>query len=142
MAKTGAYTKQILVYADWMELEGAALMGTLRIEQVRGKEIFSFSYDKAWLETGRALLLDPDLGFYAGPQYNKEEKPNFGLFTDSAPDRWERVLMERREAMLARQEGRKPRSLMESDYLLGVFDRYRMGAIRFKLDGNGSFLSG
>ena len=140
MAKTGKYIKQIWVYADWIELGGIKLMGILQAEQIRGKEIFSFSYDKEWLEKGLSVIVDPDLGFYSGPQYNREEKSNFGLFTDSAPDRWGRVLMERREAFAARQEGRKSRSLMESDYLLGVFDRYRMGALRFKLEPSGTFL--
>jgi len=140
MAKTGQHTKQIWVYADWIELGGVKLMGTLQAEQVRGKEVFSFAYDKQWLENAPALVLDPDLGFYSGPQYNQEEKPNFGLFTDSSPDRWGRVLMERREALTARQENRRSRSLMESDYLLGVFDLYRMGALRFKVEQEGPFM--
>jgi len=107
---------------------------------VRGKEVFSFSYDKDWLQSAPALLLDPDLGLFSGPQYSRDDKPNFGLFTDSSPDRWGRVLMERREALDARQEVRRPRALMESDYLMGVFDLYRMGAIRFKLAKDGPFL--
>lgn len=107
---------------------------------MRGKEVFSFVYTKEWLEKGPALLLDPDLGLYTGPQYSRDDKPNFGLFLDSSPDRWGRVLMERREALEARQEGRKPRPLMESDFLLGVFDQYRMGGLRFKLSEEGPFL--
>ncbi len=134
------YSKKILVYADWIELGGVHFMGTLQAEQVRGKEIFSFSYDTGWLEKGPALILDPDLGLYSGPQYSRDEKPNFGLFTDSSPDRWGKVLMERWEALAARQEERKPRPLSESDYLLGVSDIYRMGGIRFKLDSEGPFL--
>jgi serine/threonine-protein kinase HipA len=140
MAKAGTHIKQIFVFADWIELGGVKFMGILQAEQVRGKEVFSFSYDKEWLQSAPALLLDPDLGLFTGPQYNRDEKPNFGLFTDSAPDRWGRVLMERREALAARQEGRRARALMESDYLMGVYDRYRMGAIRFKLDKGGPFL--
>jgi serine/threonine-protein kinase HipA len=139
MAK-GQHTKQLWVYADWIELSGVKLMGILQAEQVRGKEVFSFAYDREWLEKGPALLLDPGLGFYAGPQYNQEEKPNFGLFTDSSPDRWGRVLMGRREALTARQQNEKPRTLMESDYLLGVFDLYRMGALRFKREQDGPFM--
>jgi serine/threonine-protein kinase HipA len=86
------------------------------------------------------LILDPDLGLYSGPQYSRDDKPNFGLFLDSSPDRWGRMLMERREALVTRQEGQRPRTLMESDYLLGVFDRYRMGGLRFKLSEEGPFL--
>lgn len=140
MAKQARYSKRIWVYADWIDLGGATLMGTLTAEQVRGREVFSFSYSKEWLEKGPALVLDPHLGLYSGPQYSRDDKPNFGLFLNSSPDRWGRVLMERREALMARQEGRKPRILMESDYLLGVFDRYRMGGLRFKLAEDSHFL--
>lgn len=140
MAKQAGYGKQIWVYADWVELGGTKFMGTLTAEQVRGREVFSFSYSKEWLENAPALVLDPDLGLYGGPQYSRDDKPNFGLFLDSSPDRWGRVLMERREALIAGQEGRKPRTLLESDYLLGVSDRYRMGGLRFKLTKDGPFL--
>ena len=140
MAKQSGHSKEIWVYADWVELGATTLMGTLKAEQVRGREVFSFSYSKEWLEKAQALVLDPDLGLYGGSQYTRDDKPNFGLFLDSSPDRWGRVLMERREAFIARQEGRRARTLMESDYLLGVFDRYRMGGLRFKLATEGPFL--
>jgi serine/threonine-protein kinase HipA len=140
MSKSTRHNKQILVYADWIDLNGTMLMGTLQAEQVRGKEVFSFSYTKEWLEKGPVLIMDPDLGLYTGPQYSRDDKPNFGLFMDSSPDRWGRVLMERREAFLARQEKGKPKPLMESDFLLGVFDQYRMGGLRFKLKEDGPFL--
>lgn len=134
------HNKQILVYADWIDLGSTLLLGTLQTQQVRGKEVFSFAYEKEWLEEGPALIIDPDLELYSGPQYRRGDKPNFGLFMDSSPDRWGRVLMERREAFAARQEGRKQKPLMESDFLLGVFDQYRMGGLRFKLSEEGSFL--
>lgn len=54
---------------------------------------------------------------------------------DSSPDRWGRTLMDRREAILARKEKRKARKLFEEDYLLGVYDAYRMGGLRFKGSG-------
>ena len=69
-------------------------------------------------------------------------KTLFGVFADSCPDRWGRLLMRRREAELARREERKPRKLGESDYLLGVYDKARMGALRFKTEESGIFLSG
>jgi len=140
MSKSTHHNKQILVYADWIGLGSTILMGTLQAQQVRGKEIFSFSYTKEWLEKGPALIIDPDLGLYSGPQYSRNDKPNFGLFMDSSPDRWGRVLMERREAFVSRQEKRRPGPLMESDFLLGVFDHYRMGGLRFKLNEDGPFL--
>ena len=66
---------------------------------------------------------------------------NFGLFLDSSPDRWGRFLMQRREAVLAKGVGRTRRTLTASDYLLGVYDEYRMGALRFKETLGGPFLN-
>jgi serine/threonine-protein kinase HipA len=85
------------------------------------------------------MLLDPDLGWYSGPQY-PNNKDNFGIFLDSMPDSWGRTLMQRREPIRAREEGREPRKLHDIDFLLGVYDDSRMGALRFKLDPNGPFL--
>lgn len=65
------------------------------------------------------------------------DKTLFGVFADSCPDRWGRLLMRRREAELARKEKRKPKKLGERDYLLGVYDKARMGALRFKTEENG-----
>lgn len=132
--------KHIYVYADWDKLNGPELMGILNVSITRGKEVFSFEYDKDWLQSAPAQLLDPDLGFYSGPQFLSEGKSNFGLFLDSSPDRWGRLLMKRREAANARKEERPVNTLYESDYLLGVFDGHRMGALRLKLDPDGEFL--
>ena len=132
--------KEIIVYADWLELPATMKMGVLRTEQVRGEEIFSFEYNEQWLQSGFAQVLDPDLRLFTGPQYITDEKPNFGIFLDSSPDRWGRTLMKRREALQAREEKRKERRLFESDYLLGVNDVSRLGALRFKLSREGPFL--
>lgn len=48
--------------------------------------------------------------------------------------------MNRREVQLAREESRKERKLLESDYLLRVYDEYRIGALRFRIDPKGPFL--
>ena len=133
--------RQLWVYADWKGLEGPRLMGSLSSEKVRGKEIFSFEYDAEWLSSGKAQQLDPDLRLFSGPQYVTDEKSNFGLFLDSSPDRWGRVLMKRREAIIAREEKRDLKALFETDYLLGVSDTVRMGALRFKEDPDGPFLN-
>ena len=134
--------KNIWVYADWEGMESPELMGILQAELLRGKEIFSFEYDFAWLKNPRSQVLDPDLQLYGGKQFlSTTGKSNFGVFLDSSPDRWGRVLMRRREAALARNEERRERNLVESDYLLGVFDGHRMGGLRFKIDPEGSFLS-
>lgn len=140
MAKAKPTRKTILVSAHWAGLAKPMFMGTLSASPARGGEIFFFEYDSGWLNSGLALGLDPNLGLFHGPQYPKPEHKNFGLFMDSAPDRWGRVLMRRREEQLAREEGRDARTLQESDYLLGVFDGQRMGAIRFQTAPDGPFL--
>jgi len=136
--KTG---KEILVYAHWAGYDKPVLMGTLSAIPARGKEVFSFEYAKEWLKSGSRILMDPDLMLYAGRYFPRDDKPNFGIFLDSSPDRWGRVLMDRREAILARQENRKLKPLLESDYLLGVYDGHRMGGLRFKLVEDGNFLN-
>ena len=133
--------KKIWVYADWDFLGGTKLLGVLTAQSLRGKEVFSFEYDNAWLsEVNQLLFLDPNLGFYRGKQYPSEDKTNFGVFLDSAPDRWGRLLMRRREALGARIDGRAERLLFDSDYLLGVFDGHRQGGLRFKLEPHGEFM--
>jgi len=127
--------KAVEVHADWEGLGGSRLMGRLFATPSRGKEIFSFEYEREWLEGPHRAQLDPTLGLFGGPQYPARGHSNFGVFLDSCPDRWGRVLMHRREALVARVEGREERRLLESDYLLGVHDGHRMGALRFRLDG-------
>ena len=135
-------TRVIYVYADWKEINGPILMGELRSDLTRGKEVFSFEYNPEWLKSGFSQILDPDLQLYTGPQYLGDEgKGNFGVFLDSSPDRWGRVLMKRKEAAHARKEGRAAKKLFEQDYLLGVYDGHRMGGLRFKEDIEGPFLN-
>jgi len=132
----------IQVFADWGTMSEPQLMGLLSATQIRGKEIFAFEYDKEWLKSNQDKhSLDPDLNLYGGQQFLNDTKSNFGIFMDSSPDRWGRLLMRRREAAMARLEGRKEQLLFETDYLLGVYDQHRMGAIRFKIDIEGNFLS-
>lgn len=132
--------KIIYVYDDF-STDVPWLMGCLYVSVIKGGESYSFEYDRNWLKTtGLSLSLDPELMPYAGRQY-PSDKNIFGLFADASPDRWGRVLMNKRERILADKEGRKPNKLYDSDYLLGVYDETRMGGIRFKLDPNGPFLS-
>ena len=136
-----AQQRTIFVFADWENLTASTLMGTLKSVEVKGREVFSFEYDTAWLKSGNAQDIDPDLRLFSGPQYLNDDKSNFGLFLDSSPDRWGKLLMRRREAAMARKEGRTEQRLLETDYLLGVFDGHRMGAIRFKEAEEGPFLN-
>ena len=127
------------VWADWRGLPCATRVGGLHATPSRGKEIFSFEYDRGWLDAGYAQSLDPSLQLVRGPQYTPAGRENFGVFLDSSPDRWGRVLMQRREAQLARESKRSERKLFELDYLLGVYDGHRMGALRYRVD-DGPFL--
>jgi serine/threonine-protein kinase HipA len=141
LQKENKMKRTIYIYADFEIVDIPVLIGELYTEQLRGKEVFSFAYDKDWFQSDYVYQLDPDLELFEGVQYLNDDKPNFGLFLDSSPDRWGRVLMKRREAAISRREGRKTNKLFETDFLLGVFDGNRMGALRFKLDTSGAFLN-
>ncbi len=138
MRKT--HQRFIEVYADWVGLSQPTIVGVLHATPSRGKEIFSFEYDNDWLKKAESHALDPSLQLLPGKHYAPDHQDNFGVFLDSSPDRWGRFLMKRREAQLAREEKREERKLLEFDYLLGVYDEHRMGALRFRTDPNGPFL--
>lgn len=112
------------------------LVGTLSHD--RGQ--IRFRYERAWLRDARAFALDPDLSLDEAPFFPKPELGNFGIFLDSAPDRWGQTLMKRREALQARDEKRTPRTLYAWDFLIGVQDFTRQGALRFRLAGTQEFL--
>lgn len=130
---------EIFVYADWVGLNQPTLMGILSAHRAKGRKSFSFEYDRNWLNSSDRRLLDPDLNYYSGPQF-PNDKENFGLFLDSMPDTWGRTLMRRREIQYAKEVGAKPRTLYDIDFLLGVFDETRIGALRYKLSPDGPFL--
>jgi serine/threonine-protein kinase HipA len=130
----------ILVYADWFEISEPKLLGTLAAHQGKGRKTFSFSYDEKWLETEKPLLFDPDITWNKGQQF-PIGKSNFGIFNDAMPDTWGRTLMKRREAQIAKEEKRVVKNLHDMDFLLGVNDESRMGALRFKLQEKEAFLN-
>lgn len=129
----------IEVYVD---LSGETfLVGLARINRARGNETMVFEYDRTWLESTNRFALEPGLplmrgGFSPGPGHSL-----FGSIGDSAPDTWGRRLMQRAERRAAQKEGRQVRTLMETDYLLGVTDFSRLGALRFKKKGEDRFLA-
>lgn len=135
-----ATNTSIYVYAHWQGMKDPVEIGVLTAQQAKGKKAFGFAYHKEWLDAFKPLVLDPDLSNYPGPQYPTNNKENFGVFQDAMPDTWGRTLMKRREAQLAREGNRPIRTLYELDFLLGVFDQSRMGALRFKTDRAGDFL--
>lgn len=129
------------VWLDAPELEPCCLVGKLQQNLSRTALPASFVYAPQWLESSTKFALDPRLDLYAGEQNPQVNFPAFGIFMDSAPDRWGRVLMERREAHQAEQEGRDVRTLQETDFLLGVNDFVRMGALRFRLSEHSAFVA-
>ncbi len=134
-----ATNKTIYVYAHWKGMKEPKLIGILSAQAAKGKKAFSFEYDKNWIKSEQRRLLDPDIQFFSGPQYpgNKE---NFGTFLDSMPDTWGRTLMKRKAAQTARESNERAATLYDIDFLLGVYDETRMGALRFKTDIEGPFL--
>ncbi|KGO90549.1 type II toxin-antitoxin system HipA family toxin [Flavobacterium suncheonense] len=129
----------IYVYAHWLGMQEPKIIGILSAQQAKGKKAFSFEYDNDWLKSEQKFMLDPDIHLYNGPQY-PNQKENFGIFLDSMPDTWGRTLMKRRAAQWAKVNKTKAPTLYDIDFLLGVYDESRMGALRFKTDPNGDFL--
>jgi serine/threonine-protein kinase HipA len=100
-----------------------------------------FAYEPAWLRHELSFAIDPDLSLGEGVFHPQPERGNFRVFDDSAPDRWGQMLMKRREALSAKDEGRAPRTLYAWDYLVGVQDLTRQGALRLRGDGDTHFLA-
>ena len=130
----------IFVYAHWLGMSEPKLIGILSAHQGKGRKSFSFAYQQDWLKSNQSFLLDPDIQYFSGPQF-PVLKENFGIFLDSMPDTWGRTLLKRRANSLAKMQGKSSSNLYEIDFLLGVFDESRMGALRFKLDPKGEFLA-
>ena len=136
-------THDIIVYADWKGLDEPLKLGYLHSHAQGSHEVFEFEYTAEALAHPHVIdiRLDPVLSNFGGRQFAPHDKGNFGLFLDSSPDRWGKLLMNRRlERAQRKGDAHKGIRLMESDYLLGVHDLYRVGALRFKLDENGPFL--
>jgi serine/threonine-protein kinase HipA len=130
-------SREIFVH---MDLKGKAyFVGRLWIHLSKGHERASFEYSSEWRTSPVHFSLEPALEMGEGTFYT--DKALFGSIGDSAPDRWGRLLMERREARRARSGKRRARKLHESDYLLMVNDVARQGALRFSENIDGSFLA-
>ena len=114
-------------------------VGLARSNRVRGAETILFEYDRTWLEDPDRFSLEPALALTRGAFAPPAGFATFGSIGDSAPDTWGRRLMQRSERRMAEREGRAVRSLAESDYLLGVADETRLGALRFRWAGEKQF---
>jgi serine/threonine-protein kinase HipA len=133
----------ITVHADWDGLTAPLRLGVLHTRRAAAREVFEFAFDASALShpATRSLQLDPRLGLFSGRQNPPQGHSTFGVFADASPDRWGRMLMRRR---LEREQraglvGKEVR-LLESDYLLGVHDAFRVGALRFRFNDTGDFL--
>lgn len=127
------------VWLDTPEL-GLTRVGTLYPHDARTDLPPAFAYDTEWLASPRKFELDPQLPLVAGEQHPGKTRW-FGVFLDVAPDRWGRVLMERREALAAKDEGRMMQRLTDFDFMLGVSDITRTGALRFRFSAETRFMA-
>lgn len=133
----------IAVYSDWDGLPEPLRLGLLHASRGAGREVFEFEFDAEALShpATSKLHLDPRLGLFRGRQHPSQRHQTFGAFADASPDRWGRLLMQRRlEREKRAGQVAKSVRLHESDYLLGVHDAFRVGALRFRLDDAGDFL--
>jgi serine/threonine-protein kinase HipA len=117
------------------------LVGRLWCHHRKGRESASFEYDPLWLKHPERFALEPALQLTPGAFHTRENQSLFGAIGDSAPDRWGRILMRRAQSAQARQNDALPHTLGEADYLLGVNDEARQGALRFSESMDGPYLS-
>ncbi len=133
--------KTLYVYADFDWLDEPMLVGELGYESLRGSDSYSFKYDNEWLRQYGGLFLSADINNYPGQQYTQPDRDIFGCFNDALPDRWGRLLLNRREQILATEEKRPVRKLSSFDYLIGIDDYSRMGGFRFKEKQDGEYIN-
>ncbi len=116
-------------------------VGRLWSHRRRGRESATFAYEAGYLAHPRAYALEPGLPLVAGQQQTAGSRAMFAAFSDCAPDRWGRRLIQRDEEHRAQREATAERSFGEIDYLLGVRDDLRQGALRFVDPDTGAYLS-
>ncbi len=133
--------KTLYVYADFDWLTEPMLVGELGYESLSGSDSYAFKFDNDWLRQYGSLFLSADINNYPGQQYTQPGQDIFGCFSDALPDRWGRLLLNRREQILAAEERRPIRRLSSFDYLIGIDDFSRMGGFRFKTIPDGEFIN-
>jgi serine/threonine-protein kinase HipA len=117
------------------------LAGRLYSHRAGRTESATFSYEASYIERADSYELDPALPLLVGQQQTRNELAIFGAFSDCAPDRWGRRLIDRAEIRRAKAERQAGRNFGEIDYLLGVRDDMRQGALRFRLPGSDTYLA-
>jgi serine/threonine-protein kinase HipA len=127
------------VFLDASDLGPCRFVGTLRPASRAPDSPIGFDYAPEWWSEPAAFRLDPShYEQTVQPQYPEPGHLLAPVFSDASPDRWGRLLLDYREQDQARAEGRRTRALGEWDYLLGVNDELRMGALRFAAPAAGS----
>jgi serine/threonine-protein kinase HipA len=101
----------------------------------------TFRYTDTYLTDPAGYDLDPALVRAAGVFHTPPGSAIFNAFADSAPDRWGQNLMRREERERARVAATAPRTLCQADFLLGVRDDTRQGAVRFRQPGDATYFS-
>jgi len=123
-------------------LEGIThLVGRLWRHSRKGRESVSFEYDESWFKNPKRFDLEPTLTLTQESFHTPIDHMLFRAIGDSGPDRWGRALMRRAETQRARANNETPCTLTEIDYLLGVNDEVRAGALRFSDNAEGPYLS-
>ena len=133
--------KRITVYADFDFLPTPQEIGILGYEHVRGKDHVVFEYSREWLKQYGGILLSGDLMNVPSLQHPRGNDNVFGFVKDSFPDRWGRLLLDRRERLTGQSEGRPTRMLTNYDYLIGIEDFTRMGGIRYKEEDGADYIN-
>jgi len=126
-------TVEVYLYPD-------TLIGNLYFRFNNGKQSSSFEYGREWIKDKNSFAIEPALELYP-IQYHVKNIPIFGSLSDCSPDRWGRNLIIRKETKRAEKSNQAPKSVTELDFLLGVNDETRQGALRFKIKGRNEYLS-
>ncbi|MDR3296095.1 MAG: type II toxin-antitoxin system HipA family toxin [Clostridiales Family XIII bacterium] len=129
------------IYVSMEQAHKTVLVGTIWFHFRGGKQSASFEYSRTWLDSAESFALEPALKLSAGAYHTADNRLIFGAIGDSAPDRWGRTLMRRAESTRAADAGQTARTLTEMDYLLGVSDEGRQGALRFSEEPSGPYLA-
>lgn len=127
--------QSIQVFLDSPSVKASLNVGALHIEHVKGHEIFTFQFSEEALSHPHINLLFPNVAVGKGHFHlsNDENAALFKMLTDSMPDRWGKVLLKKKRLNELKEAGTRQRmpDLNDSDYLLQLSDRTRMGAFRF-----------
>jgi serine/threonine-protein kinase HipA len=132
---------EVDVYLD--DPRGPIRVGNLRPSYAGGRNLASasFQYDREFLGSPSAYAISPDLPLVASRTFTEENKSIFGTFSDASPDEWGQKIIEASHAVRLKEDPTLPRRIGAFDYLLGVSDYTRMGALRMKAASGTEWLS-